>query len=748
MRKDIQRGYAGRLLLVAVTLLPAILWGAVSVYQRSDNGIHQWLPRDYEATNDYYRFRDLFGSDEALLVTWVGCTLGDDRLEEFASFWKTAGDDNELSHVARHVEHVTTGTRVYRQLIDPPIDVRPSLAAKRLRGVLIGPDEESTCAVLTVNAQTAEERRAVVDAVRHIAIDRCGVPESDLRLSGDTAVSVAIDTESEAAIGSLVWISAALALIIAWLSLRSLTLAIIVFALAQYCQAVSEAVIFFSGGSMNLLVIMVPVLVYVLSISTAVHLVNYYRESTLEFGPAAAPAASVRAGWQPCTVAAVTTAVGLGSLCVSHVAPISAFGFYGAIGVLLSVAVLLLLLPATVWLATQRLRGLIPTHRPSDRSSWIDSPLHAALVAPVLIVVGFAILFLCAGWGLTRTKPTVQPVRFLPAESRWLKDIYWYRDHIGPLSNVEVVLAFRSDDRLTFADRMRLVRDVQLNLGRMKHVQGTISCATFAPQLGRMQTGQTSMGAFIGRVVTDRLLAERRGEYLQERYLAEDDSKEYWRISARVLNLADKDQDKFLRELEERSLEVLAAARVGPERAEMTITGAVPMVIAAQRELLESLVISFGTALLLIAVVMALLLRSSAAGLLAMIPNVFPALITFGVMGWIGSLVDVGTMMTASVGLGIAVDDTLHFLTWYRRSLAAGHDKDQAIRVAYHRCAPAMLQTTLIAGLALAVFFFSSFQPVSQFGLIIFVLLATALVGDLLLLPALLATRLGRCFHP
>jgi predicted RND superfamily exporter protein len=145
---------------------------------------------------------------------------------------------------------------------------------------------------------------------------------------------------------------------------------------------------------------------------------------------------------------------------------------------------------------------------------------------------------------------------------------------------------------------------------------------------------------------------------------------------------------------------------------------------------------------------MVVLLRSASAGMLTMLPNVFPMLVTFGLMGWIGRPVDVGAMMTASVALGIAVDDTLHFLTWFRRGLKQGQTRQQAIVEAYQRCAPAMTQTTLIAGLGLLVFALSSFQPVSQFGLLMFILLAAALVGDLVLLPAMLATGLGRFFEP
>ena len=96
-------------------------------------------------------------------------------------------------------------------------------------------------------------------------------------------------------------------------------------------------------------------------------------------------------------------------------------------------------------------------------------------------------------------------------------------------------------------------------------------------------------------------------------------------------------------------------------------TGVVPLVYKAQRTLLVGLVNSILLAFVLICVLMMVILRSPTAGLLSMIPNVFPIVVIFGFMGWIGALIDIGTMMTASVAMGVAVDDTVHFLTWFRR---------------------------------------------------------------------------------
>jgi predicted RND superfamily exporter protein len=180
----------------------------------------------------------------------------------------------------------------------------------------------------------------------------------------------------------------------------------------------------------------------------------------------------------------------------------------------------------------------------------------------------------------------------------------------------------------------------------------------------------------------------------------------------------------------------------------ITYTGMVPLFHQAQNELLTSLFESFLLAFLLIWVLMIIWFRSISAGLLTMLPNVFPAAIIFGFMGWTGRIVDIGSMMTASVAMGIAVDDTVHYLTWFRRGLSEGKSRIDALLHAYRRCAIAMAQTTMIAGFGIVVFALSPFQPVAQFGLLMFVLLIAALVGDLVFLPAMLAGPAGRLFQP
>ena len=187
-------------------------------------------------------------------------------------------------------------------------------------------------------------------------------------------------------------------------------------------------------------------------------------------------------------------------------------------------------------------------------------------------------------------------------------------------------------------------------------------------------------------------------------------------------------------------------------------TGIIPIVYKSQRALLQSLIQSICLAFVMIAVVMMLLLRNwrekfsaynslnFTGGMISMIPNVFPVVVVFGAMGLLKIKVDIGSMMTASVAMGVAVDDTIHYLNWYRKGLAMGLTRKSSIKMAYDRVATAMTQTTLIGGFGLAAFAFSTFTPTQRFGVLMLVLLAAALVGDLILLPALLASWFGKFF--
>jgi len=131
-----------------------------------------------------------------------------------------------------------------------------------------------------------------------------------------------------------------------------------------------------------------------------------------------------------------------------------------------------------------------------------------------------------------------------------------------------------------------------------------------------------------------------------------------------------------------------------------------------------------------------------------MLPNVLPVVMVFGGMGWLGIEVDVGSMMTASIALGVAVDDTIHFLNWYREELDRLGDRKLAILATYKHCATPTFQAAVISGLGLSVFALSTFTPTQRFGYLMLVILWMGVIAELIFFPALLAGPLGLVFKP
>ena len=173
------------------------------------------------------------------------------------------------------------------------------------------------------------------------------------------------------------------------------------------------------------------------------------------------------------------------------------------------------------------------------------------------------------------------------------------------------------------------------------------------------------------------------------------------------------------------------------------MTGHVVIVEGTQQLLLNDLFGSFLTAFGVIAMLMAVYLRSVIGGVLVMIPNLVPTLILFGSMGWLRWPLDIGSIMTASVALGIAVDDSVHLLSQYQLARPMAPDRKSAATTALKHCGWAMLQTTLVCSLSLLVYGLSPFVPTRRFAIFMLGLLALAWIGVATLLPAIMSTRLG-----
>lgn len=772
------------LTLVAMCgVFPFILWAANESVKGMFNSPFLWVPLGNEKRDQFWWFVESFNAQDAVIVSWPGCTVDDERLERLESVLLSDAPANERTSCKDLYQRVSTGYTAVRELQEEPLNLSRKASLRRLRGTLIGDDGRTSCAVVVMTLEGVIERELSIETILRIAETELGVERQHCYLGGLLVTGLAIDRESTRALDYFSVPSIVLVIVLCWLCLRSWRLMLPIVVVAAFGERLVMSTVHLSGGNMNAVLIVMSPFVFVLAVSAGVHLANYYTDEVRLHGPKGASARSLAVGLAPCGLAAVTTTIGLLSLLICDIVPVREFGFYSALCMLIAVTLLFLVFPGITdkWPAAVANHGcdhhaLIPvgwlskavrrcTNRPVDglgRPSYEEprSPMNQSRANPQIDVLGAISRLVCrrsgwviivslgvmgvSCWGLIHVRTSVDVLELLSAKNRTIEDHQWLETNVAPLAPLEIIVHFDKEYPLGLAERMEVVRDVQREVATIESIGGTMSALTFVPPIPR----SGSLRNTARRAVFQRQVLDERPRLAELGYLDESDTHQSWRITARAPALGDLDYRTLLDELAAKVDPIVQRHGNGlPGTVSAMYTGNMPIVVDAQQVLLRELMVSYLTAFAIIAVVIMLAVRSVTAGLVAMVPNLFPSVVLFGTMGWLNRPLDIGAMMTASVALGIAVDDTLHLLLWFRRGLSAGKSATAAVTSAIHHCGRAMTHTTLICGCGMLVFTLSDFEPTRQFALMMFLLLAAALVGDLFILPALLVGPFRKVFH-
>ncbi len=925
--RDSLIGFPGRklknyfvIMLVVFFLLPFISRGARRAIESNNNDVRDWLPPNYIESTELKWFQEHFVGEQFALVSWDDCTLGNTQKLDLL-VQKLVPDHPKSDRTEAHklYKSVLTGPQAIEQLTSEPLSLSYDEAVKRLEGALVGPDLDgkghagrTTCLVVTLSKEGSKNNKRKREALEGIreAARQCAIPiegAERIRMGGPPVDNVTIDIEGERTLIRLAVLSGLVGVLLSYLCFRSFKLTGMVFAVGVLSAGISLAIVFYYSvfemsvldydrpyfGSVDAILMSMPAVVYVLGLSGAIHIINYYRDARREQGLRGAVETALSHGWAPCTLAALTTAVGLASLFTSDIMPIRKFGTFSAVGVLTTLTLLFSYLPAALHRfppSDDRRKKKSDGSVEHSNHPRFNAALHAvarfiigrhAIVATLgmLVLVFFAV-------GMTRIETQVQLLKLFDANAPIIDDYAWLEHHLGNLVPMEVIVRVDAEHlrktnedaeadgqryRMNMFERMELAERIHRQVETLPQVDRAMSVATFGPNLNIRRSGVTRL--VDPRNVLSRQMEKHRGELLagdylrnerflmtdaHEKHLTTSTGAELLRVSARLPALDDIDYGQFVKNIEKAVEPVLdgyaqrdmivaalhadqrrlrmskvcliyesspeadstgtladlrllrdllrgagakvtafnaqSLAEANPDQLEgvkkalasmdciatlpdfetpdvlpdgptaihldhleiiphtvtpgvgAAYTGVVPLVYKTQRQLLISLRESMAWACGLIVIVMIVVFRSLPAGMLTMIPNVFPIVLVFGALGWLGIKVDIGIMMCASVALGVAVDDTVHFLTWFRTGIQQGMNNKQATMLAYERCGTAMLQTTVIGGLGLSVFAASTFTPTQQFGLLMVTLLAAALLGDLIVLPAILSGWFGKFF--
>ncbi len=633
--------------------------------------------------------------------------------------------------------------------------------------VFFVPGSPIAIAVALSDAGVAEKATAL-DAIRAATV-KAGIIDSELKLGGSAVASTELNRDvvraiwnpavplSQFHLRSTILSSALVGAFLAFVMLRSLRLAVIVLAGSLYTTYLTLALVPATGGSLNMVLVVMPTLLTVITLSGGIHICNYWRHSAARDSTSAI-VQSCRMALKPCVLAAVTTAIGLASLCTSSLSPVREFGLYSALGTLLSVVMVLIGIPALLMLWPAR-----PPHASELEHPGWQTLGRLMTIRPTLQTALSMLLIIAASYGLVYFRTETKVIRYFPDSSRIVQDYWFIEDHLAGIVPVETIVRFDRDAQAesNFFDRMEMVREIQEQMRRHPEITGCIALADFQPIAELPDPSSilsTSRYHRRANIAEDRI---RSGEIpgVEAFYSVADQphdlttlgdaqlnaaGDELWRVTAQVNVMTDAEYSTILNDLNVMTQNTL---RYQPG-ASHVVTGAVPLFLRTQQAVLDSLITSSILAFGIILLIFIVQLKSIPAGIVAMIPNIAPITVVFGLISYFNVRVDIGTMITASIALGMAVDGTLHFLEWFRNQLAECKTRSEAVENTIAHCGPAIWQTSWMVGLSLMMLLPSELLLISRFGWLMATMVVVALLGDLVLLPQILASPLGKLFEP
>ncbi len=731
------------LLLAAITVLAGSQMPRVSF----DNALEIWFLDDDPALRSHQRLLDTFGSDELIMI-------GLEAPDVFAPHMLTLIDRvTRAVEAAPHVEKVFSLTNIESitgeagmltvgELVEFPLDetVLPAIRARALAndlyvGNVVSGSGDFTCIIARLPHRT-DDFAYKVEAVAAIRTILDAEPETTFYLGGGPVVDEQFFYLSERDTKLTTSLMIVLLVAMLWLLLR--TKIGVVLPLVTVVVATVWAIgwVVLSGARVNIITGMLPPLLLAVGVADSMHvLVDYQTRCRAGEEKWDALRGVYRDLTVPCLLTSLTTSIGMLALLVSRIQGIREFGIFAALGVFGAFLLSMTFVPIVL--------SYLPAPRPrTERGSAHDlaaTGLHRLHVFTmrrgrpiVLASIGLVVLGLA---GASRGRAEAAFMEYFKETERVRQDNKRMTEALAGTFTLEVMVDTGRPDGVKDPAVLREIAAFQAFLERDPYIASTQSITDYFTEL---------RGAFFDNDPAEYRLpatTEETAQYLllYEMDAPDGDIQEYVtfdyrqaRVSARIT-------------MESSSKAALVVARAEQYIAEQfppgltaTVTGVALLYAHMEDYIRISLVKGFSIALCAIFLVFCLQLRSILLGAIAMIPNVLPIVLCLGVMGASGILLDGMTAMVASIAIGLAVDDTIHFMSRVRLHLDRGEPMRESLRGATVEVGRALVYTSATLCAGFGVMMVGSFAPTVNFGILCALTIVIALTADLVLLPVVL----------
>ncbi|MDD9931961.1 MAG: efflux RND transporter permease subunit [Myxococcales bacterium] len=714
-----------------------------------------------KADRDRQRLRGTGGATGAI---GPGSPAAEDNFGEFGDEgWGAEAGGSVVDQVmslvnARRTRSVGGGLRVDALLDEAPTEATlPALRAhvlkdRALLGQLVGAEgRHSVLAVRT--AFMSEEDSGEVSREIDRILDRHRAPDFLPSVAGMPAILVALN---EAMLHDMQL----------GMTLTTVVLVLVMAFIFRHWQGVVGPVlvvlqaalwtigtIAVTGAPMTMVTSVLGAFLMVVGVGDSVHLLSIYRDARSRgVDNAEAITHAVATTGMPVLFTSITTAGGLLSFRFAHMEPIQHMGTFGALGVIYAFFLSMTLLPALLTFNTRSLLGTAPqivgstAPPPRDRtdrflaacnrlSSGDGGRRRMLLVAVALVAVAVA--------GAARLQFHHDPIEWFPEDAPVKHTVAALSEHVGGTGDVSVLIEARAGQDLRD-------REVLLALERFEQHAFEYRDPRTGEAVVRNATSLLDVVRESWRALHDDDPARYRVPESQRGVVdvltlfesaSPDDLKRIatidWQKSLLSLRVTWLPAQGYvpLTEYLQRGIDEIFG-----ERATVVLTGTVYNSTRVVAQLLEDLTHSFAAALIAITLMMIALLRDLKLGLISMLPNLLPIAGLISLMGFLGIPIDVNNLLIGSIAIGIAVDDTIHFLHHFKAHYDARGHVDEAIELAFRHAGRAMVNTSAILVGGFLVMLTGEMASSHTFGILVSCSVVFALLADLAIAPAVLRT--------
>jgi predicted RND superfamily exporter protein len=733
-------------LSVGILLFLCIVPAAFLLHLKVNNAPKVYFPDDAPAVIVDEALRKTFPSDQIIVLLFEGQDLFSERfLTRFANLGdRIAASDlvDKVLSVTR-LDHITSTEDGFavEELIDPS-KLHRTTAAERMaratgdrfaRRTLVSPNGSALAmAVIPLASEDSFHRRALQTFVLQ-AVSDASLAGHLTAVAGEIAVDVAELRSMLRDNLTFIPATAVVGLALIWSMFQRRLAVVLTLLILGAVNATTIFLFVLTGQPFTLVSSIIPPLLTALIVATLIHLFNslHYASQRGFAGPERVTRA-VNDIRRPVLFTTLTTSAGLASLATSPIVPVATFGLFSAAGIFLAYVLIVFLLPPLLvrW-------DTLPWPRGSRSLGWIDHIVRASMGTgvrhPVAVTVALVLIGgLGAATQLSQIKVESNLHEFFRPHDKVRLDTDRIQAKLSGTNSLEVV--FRSPDRdgLTDPALLRKIRQFQSWVERLLEVDKSFSHADFIEDMNAAFRG----GGRNARQIPDdpRLISQ---------YLFVYDGKDLFDFVDRNFQLAHvhlainvhgaHETRRVINEIRS----YLEQQDFGTLRWE--IAGLGRLFSDMEQLLVRGQVYSLWGSLGIIFVLFVILFRSLGAAMLCMIPNLAPILFIFIAMGLFGIWLDMGTVMVASVAVGIAVDDTIHL---YHGFISRRRERIRplaALARTYSQAGRAVVTTTIILSAQFSVLILSPFVPTEHFGLLTSLGLITGLAFDLVLLPALIS---------